>query len=57
MRVFVGLAVLAVVVIGADEKYLDTIATRSSKVEGYLKCGKAPLANAHVRLFRSDTEG
>lgn len=36
---------------------MDSIATRSTKVEGYLKCGKSPQQNAHVRLFRSSSEG
>lgn len=36
---------------------MDSIATRSTKVEGHLKCGNDPLPNAHVRLFRSSSEG
>jgi len=35
---------------------MDSIATRSTKVEGYLKCGRAPETGAHVRLFRSSSE-
>jgi len=36
--------------------YMESISTRSTKVEGFLKCGKEPLPNAHVRLFRTSSE-
>jgi len=38
------------------ETYLDSIATRSTKAEGHLRCGTQPLKNAHIRLFRTNTE-
>ncbi|KAI6242739.1 Trans-thyretin-related family domain family member [Aphelenchoides fujianensis] len=48
---------LAVGVWAADDKnYLDSIATRSTKIEGHLRCGSAPVTDAHVRLYRIASE-
>ncbi|KAI6186165.1 Trans-thyretin-related family domain family member [Aphelenchoides besseyi] len=50
--VFVSLIACAI----AEDKYMSAIATRSTKVEGHLRCGVEPLANVHVRLFRTASE-
>ncbi|CAD5217924.1 unnamed protein product [Bursaphelenchus xylophilus] len=47
---------VAVVLSGAAETYQDNVATRSVKVEGILRCGKKPLADAVIRLFKSNSE-
>jgi hypothetical protein len=39
------------------ETYQDSIATRSTEVDGILLCGNQPYPNAYVRLYRSSSEG
>jgi len=46
----------AVALCAAKETYLDSIATRSTKVEGHLRCGAQALQGAHIRLFRTNSE-
>jgi len=56
-RVLFAFTVLFVVKLTeAKETYLESIATRSTKAEGHLRCGIQPLKNAHIRLFRTNSE-